>query len=78
MYLLPNIPPSSFDCTGGLYTKTVDGLYHLFPTECMSDMPKVAWDIHTESHHWVSPDGVTNWTQHELTFNSSAKQDGNR
>ena len=24
---------------GGLYTKTLnDGLYHLFPTECMSDM----------------------------------------
>ena len=39
---------------GGLYTKTPDGMYHLFPTECMSDIPGVAWDIHTESHHWTS------------------------
>ena len=64
---------------GGLYTKTVeDGLYmyHLFPTECMSDMVGVAWDIHTESHHWVSPDGVHNWTMAGLAFNSSAKRDG--
>ena len=37
---------------GGLYTKTPDGIYHLFPTECMSDIPHVAWDIHTMSHHW--------------------------
>ena len=37
---------------GGLYSKTQDGTYHLFPTECMSDMPHVAWDIHTMSHHW--------------------------
>ena len=34
------------------------GLYHLFPTECMSDMKGVAWDIHTMSHHWTSPDGA--------------------
>jgi hypothetical protein len=26
---------------GGLYTKTDDGIYHLFATECMLDMPKV-------------------------------------
>ena len=31
---------------GGLYTKTPeDEVYHLFPTECMSDMPGVAWDV---------------------------------
>ena len=38
---------------GGLYSKTPDGVYHLFPTECMSDIPHVAWDIHTMSHHWL-------------------------
>eukprot|EP01079_Euglenida_sp_SAG-EU17-18_P011454 gene11455-2084_t len=42
----------------------------------MSDMPGVPWDIHTESHHWTSPDGISNWTMGELVFNSSAKQDG--
>ena len=61
---------------GGLYTKTPDGKYHLFPTECMSDMPGVPWDIHTMSHHWTSPDGVHNWTLGALAFNSSAKRDG--
>jgi len=42
----------------------------------MSDIPGVAWDIHTESHHWTSPDGISNWTQGAAIFNSSAKQDG--
>eukprot|EP00666_Eupelagonemidae_sp_cell4sb_P018077 gene18077-biopygen2526 len=42
----------------------------------MSDMHGVAWDIHTESHHWTSPDGISNWTMGELAFNSSAKKDG--
>jgi hypothetical protein len=55
---------------GGLYTKTEDGKYHLFPTECMSDMPGVPWDIHTMSHHWVSPDGINNWTMAELACTS--------
>ena len=43
-------------------------MYHLFPTECMLDMPRVAWDIHTESHHWTSPDGIHNWTMRELAW----------
>lgn len=60
---------------GGLFTKESDG-YHLFPTECMSDMPGVPWDIHTESHHWTSPDGINNWTMRDLAYNSSAKLDG--
>jgi hypothetical protein len=61
---------------GGLFTKTDDGVYHLFATECMSDIPDVPWDIHTESHHWTSPDGIHNWTMGELLFNSSSKMDG--
>lgn len=35
---------------GGLYTKSVDGMYHLFPSECMDDMPGAAWDIHMERY----------------------------
>ena len=73
----PQQPTNGGGFEGGLYTKTEeDGLYHLFPTECMQDQPGVAWDIHTESHHWVSPNGVTNWTMRESVFNSSGIRDG--
>ena len=42
----------------------------------MQDMKGRAWDIHMESHHWISPDGISNWTQREQLYSSSAKIDG--
>ena len=66
----PGGPNNGFE--GGLYLKTEeDGLYHLFPSECMQDMKGVPWDIHMQSHHWQSPDGVNNWTRKELIYDSS-------
>lgn len=67
-------PNSGFE--GGLYFRTSDGRYHLFPSECMLDRPKVPWDIHMESHDWSSADGVHNWTRGALIYNSSAAMDG--
>ena len=58
---------------GGFFFKTDDGKYHLFPTELPGDF--LAWDVHTTSHHWESPDGVHNWTQRELLYNSTSVVD---
>ena len=52
-HALPRGPNSGFE--GGLYFRAADGVYHLFPSECMLDRPKVPWDIHMESHDWTSP-----------------------
>ena len=66
----PGGPNNGYE--GGLYMKTeADGFYHLFPSECMNDMKGVRWDIHMQSHHWESPDGVNNWTRKELIYDSS-------
>ena len=73
-HALPRGPNSGFE--GGLYFRAADGVYHLFPSECMLDRPKVPWDIHMESHDWTSPDGVTNWTRGEMIYDSSGKMDG--
>lgn len=70
----PGGPNSGFE--GGLYFRDSVGVYHLFPSECMLDRPKVPWDIHMESHDWTSPDGVHNWTRGAMIYNSSAKMDG--
>ena len=70
----PGAPNSGFE--GGLYFKTPDGKYHLFPSECMLDTPKVPWDIHMESHDWVSDDGATGWKRGAMIYNSSARMDG--
>ena len=67
-------PNSGFE--GGLFFRAPDGLYHLFPSECMLDRPKVPWDIHMESHDWVSPDGFSNWTRGAMIYDSSGKMDG--
>lgn len=70
----PGGPNSGFE--GGLYFKTADGMYHNFPSECMLDRKGVPWDIHMQSHDWVSPDGVSNWTRGALIYDSSGKMDG--
>lgn len=70
----PGGPNSGFE--GGLFFKTSDGRYHLFPSECMLDRPKVPWDIHMESHDWSSDDGVHGWARGALIYNSSGKMDG--
>ena len=72
-HALPGGPNSGFE--GGLYFRAADGVYHLFPSECMLDRPKVPWDIHMESHDWTSRDG-TNWTRGEMIYDSSGKMDG--
>jgi hypothetical protein len=36
-------PPLGFE--GGLFTKSDDGTYHLFPSECMADIEGKSWDI---------------------------------
>jgi len=62
---------------GGFFLRTEeDGMYHLFPSECMDDRKGLPWDVHMESHHWVSADGRTNWTRQELTYESSASYNG--
>jgi len=62
---------------GGLYLRTEeDGVYHLFPSECMNDRKGLPWDVHMRSHHWTSPDGIHNWTRGELIYDSSANYNG--
>lgn len=34
---------------------------------------EVPWDVHMESHDWISDDGVSGWTRGALIYNSSAK-----
>eukprot|EP00039_Didymoeca_costata_P017169 m.316260 g.316260 ORF g.316260 m.316260 type:complete len:369 (+) comp16501_c0_seq17:43-1149(+) len=73
-HMWPGAPNSGFE--GGLYFRTSDGKYHLFPSECMLDRKGVPWDVHMESHHWTSPDGINNWIREELIYNSSANMNG--
>jgi hypothetical protein len=60
---------------GGLYFAEGpgDGLVrHLFPSECMDDVPGLPWDAHMRGGHFRSDDGGLSWARIGTTYNSSA------